>query len=142
MVFLKQKSIRDQLLNAGDVLESYTSKQNSLYDLLTLLRLELQFKKIRYHILNILIHSNFTCTFFNVKTVKTKEKRHHFKGGKKRYIPRVKLKIQKSGLGGKRKINNLALSITKACQPASLRRNKKVYKDPESFYRTSRVLKR
>lgn len=59
----------------------------------------------------------------------------HFKWGKNgvRYIPRVKLKIQKSGLGGKRKINNLALRITKACQSASFKRNKRVYKDPRSF---------
>lgn len=93
MVFLKDKSIRGQLLNVGVALESYTSKQNSLYDLLTLLRLELQFKKkIRYHILNILIHSNFTCTFFNVKTVKTKEKWHHFKGGKKKIHPKSQVK--------------------------------------------------
>lgn len=60
----------------------------------------------------------------------------------KNHVPRVKLKIQKSVLGGKRKINDLALSITKACQSASFKRNKKVYKDPESFYRTSRALKK
>lgn len=93
----------------------------------------------------------FCMCIFNGKTQKTKDKNGFTLKWEKKtlthqkptpHVPRVKLKIQKSGLGGKRKINNLALSITKACQSASFKRNKKVYKDSESFYRTSGGLKK
>lgn len=51
--------------------------------------------------------------------------------------PGATLKILKRGGGGQ--INNLALRITRACQAASLKRNKRGYKNPESFYRTPRA---
>lgn len=36
-------------------------------------------------------------------------------------------------------INNSALRITRVCQPASFKRNRRGYKNPESFYRTPRA---
>lgn len=117
---------------------AYNSTWNNPYDLVTSFHLRWS------------PHLKCTYTFklhtYNFNDKKSlKDKNCFTLNGRKnsvRYIPRVKLKIQKSGLGGKRKINNLALRITKACQSASFKRNKRVYKDPRSSYRTSGVLKK